>query len=349
MSRPRHQSWFTLVLILAAGAFGQARQVSSQGQFQIHDPVELVGKKINVQRLPLCHPGTYTVDVAHSGKEATVVSAKRSGTPALPASALNRLAPELRDLMLDQQKAALLLLQFEDGTKLDTCAPFGPKRLAQYIEVLPGQDATQPAPPGEAGAPAGAAPPEVQSNRELSDAQVKAAMNGEGRNRWADIQDMGLSLSTPAEARSPSISLYMPEALIAIKAQSAKKQFLKYEPSEGDRQLALTVVAQGSVAETVQGGCVSVTRVVLLSDPSGSVVKEAYQSEPLSETWRNAFGASNSCQTLRAKFWLDDVQEVRSAAKDGEFYVAVFSGAKNTKTYKIKHKHQSSLGLGKRD
>ena len=74
-------------------------------------------------------------------------------------------------------------------------------------------------------------------------------------------------------------------------------------------------------------------------------MKEAYLSEPLSETWRNNFGATNECQALRAKFSLDDVRRVRDAAPNGEFLVAVFSGSVNTKMYKIKKKHQSKLAL----
>jgi hypothetical protein len=85
--------------------------------------------------------------------------------------------------------------------------------------------------------------------------------------------------------------------------------------------------------------------VVLLSDPNGTIVKEAYLSEPLEETWRNNVGGTNHCQELRAKFTLDDVQKVKAAAHDGEFYVAVFAGSVNTKMYKVKKKHQSSLKL----
>ena len=36
----------------------------------------------------------------------------------------------------DQQKAAMLLLQFEDGTKLDTCTPIGPQGLSVYLELV---------------------------------------------------------------------------------------------------------------------------------------------------------------------------------------------------------------------
>jgi hypothetical protein len=48
--------------------------------------------------------------------------------------------PESRALIEDQRKAATLLFQFEDGTKLDTCAPIGPQRLADGLELLPGQN-----------------------------------------------------------------------------------------------------------------------------------------------------------------------------------------------------------------
>jgi hypothetical protein len=75
------------------------------------------------------------------------------------------------------------------------------------------------------------------------------------------------------------------------------------------------------------------------------MVKEAYLSEPLNETWRNNFGATSECQALRAKFSLNDVRKVREAAPNGEFLVAVFSGSVKTKMYKIKRKHQSKLAL----
>ena len=42
---------------------------------------------------------------------------------------------------------------------------------------------------------------------------------------------------------------------------------------------------------------------------------------------------------------MSDVQQVRAAARDGEFYIGVFAGAERTKLYKIKRKHQEKLGL----
>jgi hypothetical protein len=39
----------------------------------------------------------------------------------------------------DTRKAATILVQFEDGTKLDTCPPIGLSKLSDYFEPAPGQ------------------------------------------------------------------------------------------------------------------------------------------------------------------------------------------------------------------
>jgi hypothetical protein len=39
------------------------------------------------------------------------------------------------------------------------------------------------------------------------------------------------------------ITLYMPEAVVAIQAESAKKQFIKYEPTEEEKSKSLTIIA----------------------------------------------------------------------------------------------------------
>jgi hypothetical protein len=128
---PMKQLFVTLLLLLFA--------VSSLGKEQpvIKDPAKLVGKKVNVHNIPLCQPGTHTADLAHAGKQATVVSAKPNKTPAMSPAFTNRLTPEARALLDDQQKAATLLLQFEDGMKLETCTPIGPQGLAYYLEMIP--------------------------------------------------------------------------------------------------------------------------------------------------------------------------------------------------------------------
>lgn len=181
------------------------------------------------------------------------------------------------------------------------------------------------------------------SPAQLSDAEVQSALSGAGRNHQVFIQDQGLWAAQGS--RVPAIGLYLPEALIAVGKERAQRQFLHYVPTEVEREQALTVLAQGFVSESVAVGCDSITRIVLLSDPAGTVTEEAYRMAPLTETWGNSYGATNSCQTLVAKFSFDALQRVRAAAHNGEFYVAVFAGSEPTKVYKIKRKHQAKLGL----
>jgi hypothetical protein len=123
------QLFAALLLLLAVSSFGKERPV-------IKDPMKLVGKKVNVHNIRLCQPGAETVDLAHAGKLATVVSAKPTTIPPMPPEFTSRLNAEARDLLYDQQKAATLLLRFEDGTKLDTCTPIGPKELSLNLEVV---------------------------------------------------------------------------------------------------------------------------------------------------------------------------------------------------------------------
>ena len=342
-----------IVVMSAVASFGQE-------QNSIQDLNVLVGKQVIVQRIPLCQPGTYTTVLTYSGKQATVVSLKPFKLPyPISQGVLDKMQPAARAMIQDQMKAATLLLQFDDGTKLDTCAPVGPSKFSDSFELAPGQT-LPPSSPSVATAPtssptpaptpnvAATAPPVTTTNPPkaagmLSDEDVKLALEGKGKDHWVLIQDMGIMAAQGNQV--PTISLFMPEAVLGIQAQSAKKQFTHYEPTEEDKRKSLMVVAHGYAGKTIADGCTSITRIVLLSDSSGGIVKEAYLTEPLSETWRNGFGATNECQALRAKFSLADVQTVRQAAPNGEFLVAVFSGSVNTKMYKIKKKHQSKLTL----
>jgi hypothetical protein len=289
-----------MTLLIALASFGQEQQQPVQ------DLNLLVGKQAIVQRVPLCQPGTYTAVLAYAGKQAKVVSLKPSRITPLSQAVMDRLPPQARAMMEDARKAATVLVEFEDGTQLDTCAPIGPSRLPDYFELEPGQT-LQPVEQGSTAAPATPAPatftppkPPPQPADALSDEEVKLAMSGRGRDHWVLIQDMGLMAAQGNQV--PRIILYMPEAVLAIRGESAKRQFTRYEPAEEDKRRSLMVVAQGYAGKTIAEGCTSITRVVLLSDPSGGVVQEAYLSEPLGETWRNGFGATNQCQALRAKF-----------------------------------------------
>lgn len=329
-----------LLLFIAPATFAQEQQTP------IQDLNLLLGKQVTVQRSPLCQPGTYSVVLSYAGKQATVTSVKHSNMAPLPQGTMDSLTPQVRAMIEDAQKAATVLVRFDDGTQLDTCVPIGPSKLSDYFELVSGQ--TLPAVAQDVTtsqlAPAPTSPTTQGPAADmLSDDEVKLALSGNGSNHWVLIEDMGLMAAQGNQV--PAITLYMPDAVLAIRAESAKKQFIRYEPEEEDKRRSLTIVAQGYAGQTIAEGCTSITRVVLLSDPSGSVVKEAYLSEPLSETWRNGFGATNLCQSLRAKFSLADVVKVKAAAPNGEFLVAVFSGSVNTKMYKVKKKHQSKLGL----
>jgi hypothetical protein len=323
------------MLLLSLAGFGQEQQQP------IQDLNLLIGKHVTVQRQPLCQPGTYTVVLSYAGKQATVVSMKPSKITPLSQGVMARMPPQARAMMEDAHKAATILLQFEDGTQLDTCAPIGPSKVFDYFELVPGQTLEQVAKNSTA-SPVTSAPIAPRADV-LSDDEVKLAVSGKGRDHWVFIEDAGLMAAQGNQV--PAITLYMPEAVLAIRAESAKKQFTKYEPEEEEKRRSLMIVAQGYAGKTITEGCTSITRIVLLSDPSGGVVQEAYLSEPLGETWRNGFGATNQCQSLRVKFSLADVRKVKAAAPNGEFLVAVFAGSVNTKMYKIKKKHQSKLGL----
>ena len=320
----------TIVISVATVTSGQ----------QVQDVNQLVGRKVVAQRMPLCEPGTYNTVLTYAGKQATVLSVKPSKAfPALSQSTLARMRPEARAIVEDQQKAATVLVQFEDGKKLDTCAAIGPARISEYFELAEGQ--TLAALPAQ---PKSTTGPPMQTVEMLSEDEVKSALAGSGKDRYVQINDAGFMAAQGALGTLPHITLFTPEAIIAIKKEQAKKQFLSYEPSEEDRKRLWTVVAQGYIGKTYQEGCVSVTRVVLLSSPSGGLVEEAYSSEPGTETWANAFGAANQCQWLKARFSIATVKRVQAAAQEGEFYVAVFAGAQKRRPTKSNTNIRQSSG-----
>jgi hypothetical protein len=258
------------VMLFALACVGQEQPAP------IQDLGLLIRKQVIVQRIPLCQPGTYTAVLTYAGKQTKVVSVKRSKTFPLSQTAMNRLSPELRAMMEDQQKAATILLQFEDGTQLDTCAPIGPSKFSDSFELAPGQALQESSPPPMPSAPptsAAASPvPATTTGPEqpmdvLSDADVKLALGGKGKDRWVQIQDMGLMAAQGNQV--PTITLYMPEAFLAIRSESAKKQYTQYQPTEEDKRRSLMIVAQGYTGKTIVSGCTSITRVVLLSDSSG--------------------------------------------------------------------------------
>jgi hypothetical protein len=330
-------------ILVAASVFC----ATSFAQQSVTDLKSLVGKKAVAQRMPLYEPGTYkAIPNTYAGQEVTILAFKPMAMPkfALSSEQLARLSAQQRAAIQDAQNAGTLVVEFADGTKADT-GTIMPSLLANYLELAE-QPQSTPAvsPAGASDSPPKQLPTPVTQTQladELSAEQVQLALSGKGKDHWVLIQDMGLMAAQGNQV--PAITLYMPEAVLAMRAESAKKQFTQYAPAEEDKRRSLMIVAQGYAGKTITEGCTSITRVVLLSDPSGGIVEEAYLSEPLDETWRNSFGATNSCQSLRTKFSLDSVNKVRAAAPNGEFLIAVFAGTVNTKMYKIKHKHQSKL------
>jgi hypothetical protein len=242
-----------IVTVFCASA--ASGQTPPQQPLVIDSPAQLVGKKIDVKPLPLCEPGTYNGDLEHAGMIATVIGTAPSAYPIPPLSKsiLDRMQPAARDMILDQQKALLLTVQFDDGAKRDTCAAISPKNLANYIELAPGETLGP--------APASLATPTIPvaassttaAAAELSDEEVKAALEGKGGNDWVAILDGDLGAYSGAQV--PEITLYLPQAILAMQNASAKRQYLSYVPSHEDRENALTVFAQGFVANNVLDGC----------------------------------------------------------------------------------------------
>ncbi|HEY3768900.1 MAG TPA: hypothetical protein VGN44_09515 [Candidatus Angelobacter sp.] len=125
----------------------------AQQQAQVIQPLPdnlnlLIGKKVVIGRMPLCVPKTFNTNLTYSGKTATVVSMKPPNVQKLPPSIMNRMAPDMREKLLDLHNGGLLLFQFEDGTQLDTCAAIGQKALSENMELAPGETIASSAQPG---------------------------------------------------------------------------------------------------------------------------------------------------------------------------------------------------------
>lgn len=169
--------------------FCAVSNVSAQDQQQpIQDLNLLVGKQVIAQRMPLCQPGTFTTVLAYAGKQAKVISLKPFNIPYLSEKTMSRLPPETRAMMRDQQKAATILVEFEDGTRLDSCGPVSPSRLSNWFELSPGQtlepasqvaDITPATPSSSATPPTN---PSTQSTSVLSETEVKQTPNSGGRD-----------------------------------------------------------------------------------------------------------------------------------------------------------------------
>lgn len=128
----------TLAVSLAAQANSQA----------LPDDLQLlVGKKVFVGRIPLCKPDTYQTNLSYAGQIATVASIKRSTMPKVAPYMMAFMPANARDLIKDTQNGATILFRFNDGTELDTCAPYGPNKLSENVRIAAGETITHPIPP----------------------------------------------------------------------------------------------------------------------------------------------------------------------------------------------------------
>lgn len=171
------------ILLPISSLAGQSSQSGDQQQ-PIQDLNQLVGKQVIAQRIPLCQPGTYTTVLTYAGQRAKVISLKPSHITHLSEKTMSRLTPEVRSMMEDAQKAATILVEFEDGTKLDSCGPVGPTRLPDYFELAPVQtlELTSQAANPVAATSESSTTATIQPSKQSTNDEVKPAAEGKERD-----------------------------------------------------------------------------------------------------------------------------------------------------------------------
>jgi len=188
----------------------------------------------------------------------------------------------------------------------------------------------------------------AQDTDYLTDAEIQSALQAPVKKHHTTLIDMGMVFANTGSGQGkqiPEVDIYMPDAWIAAQSGHAKSQYLKYDPKP-DSLKAITVVAVGIAMGTNSGpSCDSVNRIALLSDKNGDVVIEAAQTDSVTSTWHNGFGATASCKSVTSKFLLRDVDKLRAETKDGQFTVGVFYEGGSKKLYKVKTHYLKDLGL----
>lgn len=334
-----------LTFTIVAFASVQLAQAPAQ------DLSQLVGKKVIVQRMPFCEPGTYNAVITYAGKQGTVLSVKPShAIPALPQTKLSRLPPETRAMIEDQQKAAILLVQFEDGKKLDTCAAVSPARLSDWMELADGetlpQNSAQPSvvPVQNTATTTQSQVADMLSEDHLSEDEIASAIAEPPNTGFVNIEDMGFATPSACQAQMPSESIFTPVGWLNAQNLITKRQYLSFHPTSDDTRRALTILSKGCASGTPSGpACDTISRVALLSAKDGKVIAEAINEWSLAQSWQNGFGASASCSALVSQFLLSDVQKVRNSK--GEFLIATFNGSQRLKIWTVKEKHIKKLKL----
>ena len=184
----------------------------------------------------------------------------------------------------------------------------------------------------------------AQSNNQLSQDEINAALTTRPDSGFVYIEDGGFTTPSRCPAQMPSVFIYTPAGWLKALSDGARRQYLPFKPGADDTLRALTIISRGCASGTAAGPvCESISRTALLSDLRGSTVVEAVTNTPVSQSWQNGFGASAVCSSLASKFLMSDVQKVRN--KNGEFLVATFSGSQLLKVYTVKEKHLKKLAM----
>ena len=98
----------------------------------------LVGRRVNVGRLLLCVPRSYTPKLSYSGKDATVIAFTKNRQLDSVKATLAFMPANVRPMMDDLLKGGTLEFQFDDGTKLDSCADLGFAAISAQLEIAAG-------------------------------------------------------------------------------------------------------------------------------------------------------------------------------------------------------------------
>lgn len=325
----------------------------------IQDLQLLIGKQVIVQRAPLCQPGTFEVVLTYAGKKAKVVSLKPVAMPGLSKSAMNKLPPATRAMIEDAQKSATILLEFEDGTRLDSCAPIGPSRLADFLEPAPGQILSMNQGPSSAlsSSALSTAQPVISSKFSLvSDSDANDAIErarGKRHDIGLTLNDKQMSLVSglacdTCGTSGYKIHIFTAENWIELQASRAFKEMLPFTLADVTPEMRspyLRVLALPSTADYITGAGLSmassVHRVVLSDTNRTETVQPLENTNSTVE--RNSALRSVGYSSAEAIFLMDDVDRIRGKDTNGEFFVVVVGDNQN-KFFKIKSKFFKQLG-----
>lgn len=345
--------------------------LSCQAQSQVTDLKTLVGRKAIAQRVPFYEPGTYKeISKEYAGQEVTIIAVKPSTTfasmPFLTASAIQSLPPESRAAIDNMRFAAILIVQFADGTKADTGpTPVMPSMLPSYLELVeePGAalsssapaEPTPVAPVKESGAatPRQAIPPAPDS---LTDDQIAAAIDRATRGKrhaigltLNDVQTFLLSgmLCETCGTSGYTITIYTPELWVeqlAVNAQSEMLPFSVKDVSPEARESVLRVVALPSQADYITGPGLSmassVHRVVLTNSKRTETIQPLQNDVGYMEG--NSALRSTTYTSATASFPMSEVRWLQSQDRNAEFFVVVVGDNQN-KYFKVKSRFEEEL------